>query len=405
MTTHPDIDGAYAWRRLAISLVFATLGGIGMWGVVVVMPNVEAEFGVDRGVASLAYTATMVGFAIGNAFVGRLVDRFGYMRPALVSAATLGVGYLLASIAPSIGVYAAIQGLFIGLGSAVTFGPLIADVSHWFARRRGLAVAIAASGNYVAGAIWPLVIQYFIGDHGWRAVYFGIGITCLVTMIPLALMLRRRRIEIAATSPQGGGQRLLPIALSPAQLQGLLVIAGLSCCVAMAMPQVHIVAYCLDLGYGVARGSEMLALMLGAGVVSRLASGWLADRIGGIRTVLLGSVLQGLSLLFYIPFDGLASLYMVSFLFGLSQGGIVPSYAVVVREYMPAEEAGRRVGTVITATVAGMAIGGWLSGEIYDWTGSYEAAFLNGIAFNVLNLAAMLIVLSRTTRRTPLAAA
>ena len=173
-----------------------------------------------------------------------------------------------------------------------------------------------------------------------------------------------------------------PIALSPAALQTLLVIAGVACCVAMSMPQVHIVAYCVDLGYGVARGGEMLSIMLGMGVVSRLASGLIADRIGGVGTLILGSTLQCLALIFYLPFDGLTSLYVVSALFGLSQGGIVPSYALIVRDYFPAREAGARVSLVLMATVVGMAIGGWMSGEIYDLTGSYQAAFLNGIAWN-----------------------
>lgn len=399
---HADIDGAYAWRRLIASLALATMGGVGMWAVVVVLPNVQAEFGVDRADASFPYTMTMVGFALGNLLLGRFVDRVGYMLPAVVCSGALGLGFILGGLAPSIWVLAAAQGFFIGLGSAVTFGPLIADISHWFVRRRGLAVAIAASGNYFAGAIWPLVIQYFLADYGWRAVYTGIGITCLVTMIPLAFTLRRQRLAISVAPAAQGGVRLLSTSLSPRALQALLIVAGFGCCMAMSMPQVHIVAYCADLGYGVARGSEMLALMLGAGVISRLASGFLADKIGGIRTLLIGSVFQGLSLAFYIPFDGLTSLYLVSFLFGLSQGGIVPSYAVIVREYMPAAEAGKRVGIVIMATIVGMAFGGWMTGVIYDYTGSYAAAFLNGIAWNVVNVSAMLIVLSRSSGKRPL---
>jgi MFS family permease len=192
--------------------------------------------------------------------------------------------------------------------------------------------------------------------------------------------------------------------MSPGAIQILLVIAGLGCCVAMSMPQVHIVAYCADLGYGVARGAEMLSLMLATGIISRLASGFLADRIGGIKTLLIGSVLQGLSLLFYIPFDGLASLYIVSAMFGLAQGGIVPCYAIIVREYMPAREAGQRVGIVIMSTILGMALGGWMSGFIYDQTGSYAAAFLNGIAWNLVNVTAMALLLWRSGRGRAVAA-
>jgi MFS family permease len=172
----------------------------------------------------------------------------------------------------------------------------------------------------------------------------------------------------------------------------------------MSMPQVHIVAYCADLGYGPARGAEMLALMLGFGVVSRLASGFIGDRIGGIGTLIAGSFLQSLALLFYIPFDGLASLYIVSAFFGLAQGGIVPSYALIVRDYFPAREAGSRISLVLTATVLGMALGGWMSGEIYDLTGSYRAAFLNGIAWNLLNMAiAVWLLMGRSRHRSAFA--
>jgi MFS family permease len=179
-------------------------------------------------------------------------------------------------------------------------------------------------------------------------------------------------------------------------LQVLLCIAGVACCVAMSMPQVHIVAYCNDLGYGAARGAQMLSLMLGFGIVSRLASGLICDRIGGLRTLLLGSVLQTIALVMFLPFDGLVSLYLVSALFGLFQGGIVPSYAIIVRELYSPREAGTRVGAVLTATMFGMALGGWMSGAIFDLTGSYDAAFLNGIAWNLLNVGIVLLLMYRS---------
>ncbi|MER9941580.1 MFS transporter [Mesorhizobium sp. M0092] len=386
------IDSAYAWIRLGVSMLLATIGGVGMWAVVVVLPAVQAEFGVDRAAASMPYTATMVGFAAGNVLFGRAIDRVGYWVPALIAAITLGAGFLLASLTSSILQFTLVQGLLIGVGSSAIFGPLIADISHWFNRRRGVAVTAAASGNYLAGAIWPTAMPYVMQTEGWRFTYAAIGVVCLVTMVPLILLLRRGAPPHAA--PGSPGSRVVqPISLSPAALQALLIVAGLGCCVAMSMPQVHIVAYCMDLGYGVAHGADMLSIMLAAGVVSRLGSGFLADRIGGVKSLLIGSVLQCLSLLFYIPFDGLASLYVVSLVFGLSQGGIVPCYAIIVREYMPAKEAGQRVGIVMMATIFGMAIGGWMSGWIYDLTGSYAAAFLNGIAWNLLNILAMVLLL------------
>ncbi len=394
------IDSAHAWARLAVSILLSAIGGAGMWAVVVVLPSVQAEFAVDRAQASLPYTATMLGFALGNVVVGRLVDRMGFWKPALIASLMLGAGFLLASVTGSITQFTLVQGVLIGAGSAATFGPLMADISRWFRVRRGVAVAAAASGNYIAGAFWPIVMPYGMDAGGWRFTYAAIGVACLLTMLPLVLLLRRPA-PLAATVGGAGHRHVESIPLSPKALQRLLILAGLGCCVAMSMPQVHIVAYCMDLGYGVARGGEMLSIMLAAGIISRVASGFLADRIGGIRTLLLGSVLQGLSLLFYIPFDGLASLYVVSLVFGLSQGGIVPCYAIIVREYMPAAEAGQRVGIVIMSTIVGMALGGWMSGAIYDMTGSYAAAFLNGIGWNLLNVSIMTWLLWKSRRPMP----
>ncbi len=398
-----DTESAYAWIRLVVSLALMTIGGAGMYSVTVVLPRIQAEFGVARADASLPYTLTMVGFGLGGILMGRLADRFGVMMPVLIGAVCLGFGFIGAGYAGSLWQFSLAQGILMGLlGTSATFAPLVADTSQWFTRRRGIALAICMSGNYLAGAVWPPIIQHFVDSVGWRQTYIGIGVFCLVSMLPLALFLRRRPPVLpamAAASPAVqssiGPDPQRPLGLSPATLQILLCVAGLSCCVAMSMPQVHIVAYCGDLGFGAARGAEMLSLMLGMGVVSRLASGWISDHIGGLRTLLLGSVLQGGALLMFLPFDGLVPLYVVSGMFGLFQGGIVPSYALIVREYFTPQEAGARVGTVLMATLFGMALGGWMSGVIFDMTGSYKAAFVNGIVFNLLNVSIVLFLLYR----------
>lgn len=398
----PTLDGSYAWFRVVVSLSMATIGSVGLWSYVVILPLIETEFGVGRGEASFPYTATMLGFAVGNMAVGRLVDRYGVARPALGAILGLGIGYIGVSQTESFYLLNLYQGVLIGISTAAGFGPLIADISKWFRKRRGLAMSAVASGNYLAGAIWPPIIQYVVETDGWRVAYAGIGIFCLVAMTPLALMLRSPPPRDArAGASHGAGapaEDIQTIGLSPRALQMLLVVAGLGCCVAMSMPQVHIVAYCIDLGYEAARGAEMLSLMLAGGVVCRLGSGWLADKVGGVRTLLLGSVLQCVALFLYLPFDGLVSLYVVSLLFGLAQGGIVPCYAVIVREYLPVAYAGRAIGVIIMSTVLGMALGGWLSGEVYDITGSYTAAFLNGIGWNLVNILVMVLILLRSER-------
>ena len=394
------VESPYAWRRLAASLTLSTIGGVGLWSVVVVLPAVQAEFGVARGSASLPYTSTMLGFALGGILMGRLADRVGIMVPLVLSSLALGLGYVLAAWSPSLAQFALVQGLLIGmLGSSVTFAPLVADVSHWFTRRRGVAVSICASGNYLAGTVWPPILQHFTATRGWRATMIGIGVFCLVAMLPLTFALRRRSpVDRGARPTRAAALDVGRSHVSPGRLQALLMVAGLGCCVAMSMPQVHIVAYASDLGHGVAHGAEMLSVMLGLGVVSRLASGWIADRIGGVRTLLLGSALQCLTLALYLPFDGLVSLYVVSALFGLSQGGIVPSYAIIVRESFAPREAGTRIGAVVMATIIGMALGGWMSGALFDLTASYRWAFVNGILWNVLNLAIALWLLGQPRR-------
>ena len=398
MTTASVLDSRYAWFRLCVTMVIAIFANVGIWIYIAIMPAVAAEFGVDRASASAPYAITMIGFALGNFGIGRIVDRFG-VTAALTGAACLSAaGYGLASLSGSVLALSLLQ-FFIGFGTGAGFGPLMADISHWFLRRRGMAVAIVASGNYLSGAIWPLAMGGVLASHGWRGVYVVLAVVTVAVMIPLALLLRRSVPAQATAAADDVRQALaLSAGVSPRGLQYLLALAGFACCMAMAMPQVHIVALCVDFGFGAGVGAEMLSLMLLGGVVSRLASGAIADRFGGVRTVLLGSVLQCVALFLYLPFDGLVSLYIVSLIFGLSQGGIVPSYAVVVREYLPPKEAGARVGFVIMSTIIGMAVGGWVSGWIFDLTGSYQMAFLNGIAWNFLNIGIMLLLLSRTGR-------
>src|SRR6185369_13842396 len=311
--TEPRVDSPYSWFRLAITVTVATIGGVGLWSMQVALPAVQTEFGVARGSASLPYTMTMFGLVFGSILMGKLSDRFGIFVPVAVGAVCLFLGYGAASLADSLTVFALAYGLIIGfLGSAAMFGPLIADASLWFDRRRGLAIALCASGNYLAGTVWPPILEHMIASFGWRQAHLIVGIFCIVTVIPLAFLLRRKPPKQVIASPvTGGGDAARALGLSPGTVQALIVLAGFACCVAMSMPQVHIVAYCVDLGYGPARGAEMLSMMLGFGLISRISSGFIADRIGGVATLLLSSVLQGVALLLYVFFDGLFSLYVI----------------------------------------------------------------------------------------------
>jgi MFS family permease len=395
----PEPDSRQAWLRLAATMLVSTIGGVGMWSVVVALPVVQAQFGVPRAEASLPFTLAMFGFALGGVVMGRLFDLTGILGPLAFGAVALSAGYLIAASAGSLVVFALAHAI-IGLGTSVTFGPLMADISHWFVRRRGVAVTLCSSGNYIAGTVWPPIVQYAIALYGWRATHAGIGLTCGAAMLAIGIIALRQKAPAALLDVSAATRSASPanLGLSPGALQTLLALASVCCCVAMSMPQVHIVAYCGDLGYGVARGADMLALMMAFGIAGRIISGFIADRIGGLLTLMLGSALQGVALLFYLLYDGLVSLYVISAVFGLFQGGIVPSYAIIVREYFPAKEAGARIGIILMMSLFGMALGGWLSGYIFDLTGSYRAAFFNGLAWNTVNGSIVLWLLFRRRR-------
>ncbi|MGB4927397.1 MAG: MFS transporter [Giesbergeria sp.] len=410
------IDSPQAAWRLLTTLGLVVLGNSSMYVVSVVLPAVQAEFGVGRADASLPYTLMMVCLGIGGLWTGRMADRHGLMPVLCVGAVAVCGGFVWAGLSGSIWIFGLAHGLMGLIGASATFAPLLADTALWWNRRRGIAVAICASGNYIAGALWPPIVQHGIESIGWRHTYVLMGLVCGVGMLLLALRMRQRApmvlldvsasavpapsalagatAEGAASTAAAAHAPLVPLALDrsrpfglrPLHAQLLLCVAGVACCVAMAMPQVHIVAYCTDLGFGAARGAEMLSLMLACGIVSRLVSGVICDRIGGVRTLLLGSALQGVGLALFLPFDGLVPLYVISAMFGLFQGGIVQAYAIIIREYFALQEAGARVGAVIMATLIGMALGGWMSGWIFDVTGSYQAAFINGMGWNALNL-------------------
>ena len=392
-----EVDSPAAWRRLGFAVAVSTIGSVGMWSMPVALPFVQADFGITRAEVSLPYTLAMTGFALGGVAMGRLCDSFGVVVVIMLGSLAFGIGYVGASLVPTPLTFALMH-LFIGVGASATFGPLMADMSQWFVRHRGIAVGIAASGNYIGGALWPPVLQHAMATGGWRHTYLGLGVFCALATMPFIFALRRANpiawmLEAAST----GSARNLGV--SPNALMALLCVAGLACCVAMAMPQVHIVAYCGDLGYGPARGAEMLSAMLGFGILSRIGSGLIADRLGAVLTLLIGSVLQGTALFLYLLFDGLVSLYIISALFGLFQGGIVPMYAIIVRQYFSPKEVGIRIGIVLMATLFGMALGGWMSGIIFDHTGSYRVAFLNGLIWNVINAVIVVWLLLRPTHR------
>ncbi len=382
------IREVYPLIRLATVLALMTLGCSAMYAGVMVLEPLALELDTGRGNSSLIYGTFMIGFALGGVFMGQLADRMGIMIPALIGSLALPAGFYLAAHASSIlGICLAFSLLCGFLGSSFSMAPLIADISHWFSRRRGLAVGIAFSGSYVAGAIWPPILQRMFDAQGWRESFVDLALLTLILMALLSLLLYPRSpINKQLPTASSANSNLTNSAISAGTLQSLIYLAGFGCCVAMAMPQVHIVPYVMDLGHPAIRGAEMLGLMLGFGVISRVGSGWLSDRIGGLATLVLGSALQVAVLIAFLTGNSLVFLYGISIAFGLSQGGIVPSYTIILRAFFPPKQAGWRISTSFLFTVAGMAFGGWIAGLLYDLTGSYTVSFLNAIGFNILNL-------------------
>ncbi|MFL2541686.1 MAG: MFS transporter, partial [Candidatus Latescibacterota bacterium] len=327
-------------------------------------------------------------------------DRFGVFWPVLFAGFMLSAGFAIASMADNLLQLCIIQAVMIGLlGSGATFAPLVADTSHWFTHRRGIAVGIVISGNYLAGAIWPPIIQDMIDAANWRSAYTTLAIIT-VSILPILsfILYKRPIIEHAEISSYSNGISDRPLGFTPNTLQCVICFAGIGCCIAMSVPQVHIIPYVTDLNFEARHGANMLAIMLGCGVVSRIVSGVICDRIGGLNTLLLGSALQLVVLVLYLPFDSLTALYTLAALFGLSQGGIVPSYTIIVRTFFKAKDAGWRIGMALFFTMLGMAVGGWLAGALYDLTGSYELAFINAIGFNIANLAIAGMLRQRLTK-------
>jgi MFS family permease len=386
------VETGYAWLVVAAStLMIATAFG-SSYLVVVGLKAITADFGWPRQIPSGAYSLALLGAGIGGIVVGLWADRRGMGLPAIVGGVMIGLGAIIAGYADGALVFLGAHFLLIGFaGNGTMFSPLVTNITRWFDRRRGIAVAIVASGQSLAGAVWPPIFRYTIDEYGWRESMIGYGIVAIAILLPLSLIMRRRapvRLMAAGEGERGlmdGKGRILGMNANTV----MVVVCGaiIGCCVAMSMPMVHIVAHCSDLGFSAARGAEMLSILLAAAFVSRIAYGWLADRLGGLLTLFIGSTLQLCGLALYTVIDSLYGLYAVSIFYGLGYGGIVPMYAIIVRQVFPESGAGWRMGVIFFFGTMGMALGGYVGGVIYDLTATYTLAFLTGIGFNLVNLA------------------
>lgn len=395
-----SVETPYGWAIVAASLLFCSVAFGASYLSVVALKPVAAEFDWPRWVPSLAYSAILLGSGIGGVAMGHWADRAGVHWPARFGAVMIGLGLWVASAAESAVVMIGACGLLLGLlGMSTAFAPLLTNVTRWFDRRRGMAVAIVASGQSVAGAVWPVTFNWGIEVWGWRDTFLAYGVFSTLVMLPLSFVLARpaprMAVQVKPMSPGSLDAAPAHTDFPPRVKFFMLCLAIVGCCVAMAMPMVHVVALSSDLGYGSDRGAQMLSLLLATAFISRIGFGVLSDRIGGLMTILIGSGLQAAVLAFYAVVDSLLGLYVLSGVFGLVFGGIVPAYALAVRELFPDSQAGWRMGVVFLFGTVGMAIGGVMGGWVFDLTGTYSLAFLTGLVFNIINLVTISTLLWR----------
>ena len=390
-----DQQKDYKYFVLVASLLFMIIGTGSVYFLVVALKLISTEFNWPRAVPSFAYALQYFGAGFGGIVMGYILDKVGMGIPALIGATTIGLGAIMTSYVSSPWHLYVIYGVLMGfLGRSALFSPLTANITRWFETNKGKAVGIVGSGQAISGAIWPPIFQYSFEIIGWRETAFWYGIFVLISMLPLVLILRKspnKTNNIAGDQPvvqtikQNG---VIPsIGLTPLKMQIILSIASIGCCVAMSLPLAHLVAHMSDIGFGSGHGAQLISLMLlAAGFSSFFGVGYLGDRFGGIQALFIFSIIQTLFLGLLSIVDSLFAIYASAILFGIGYGGILPCYPLIVREYLPAQQAGRRTAVVVFCGGAGMALGGWMGGVVFDATGGYTMAFWIGVGFNLFNL-------------------
>jgi MFS family permease len=402
---HGSIESPTSWRTawLVLGILSITFGSPLL--IVVGLKPMQEALGTERSVLALAGALVWVGTGAGGIFMGWLADRIGVRATVAIGAAMIAGGLALSSIGKIWALYVG-YGLMVGLlGNGGVYPPLLIYVSRWFDRRRGTAMALISSGQYVAGVVWPAVFVQAMSALGWQAVMMAYAVLVLVTVLPALVLLKPAPISVVphhlALAAARGGR---VAGLHPNLAQALICLAAFFCCIPMAIPSAHLVAFCGDIGIAATHGAAMLSVMLGAAFVARQMWGALADRIGGLRTVMVGSACQALAIACFLLTQDEVGLFAISAAFGLGFSGIIPAYAVTIRELYPSAEASWRIPLILFTGMSGMAFGSWFAGVLYDHFAYYAPAFATGVAFNVANLAvvAFLVVRMSGSRRSPL---
>jgi MFS family permease len=400
----PSIEGRGSWVAASVTLAILSISYGAPLLIVVGMKPIQTDLGTERSVIALAGSLVWVGTGLGGMPMGWLADRIGIRAVVAIGAVMMALGLAISTIGGTVPLYLG-HGLLIGLvGNGAIYAPLLIYVSRWFDRRRGAAIALISSGQYIAGVVWPSVFERGIAAYGWQTTMLAYAAVVVVCILPLLWLLHPVPAPVSAGPAIGTGRDRSVLGLRPNVVQALICVAAFCCCMPMSIPNSHIVAYCSDIGISPVRGAAMLSVLLGCAFVSRQFWGAMADRIGGLRTVMAGSACQAGAIAAFLLTQNEVGLFVIAGIYGLGFSGIIPSYAVTIRDLFPSAEASWRIPAVLFTGMSGMAVGSWLSGWIFDYFGSYAPAFAMGVVFNLVNLILIGFLVMRLPRRGPVLA-
>ena len=402
----PSIESRASWIAAGVTLAILSVAYGSTLLIVVGLRAMELDLGVSRSILALAGALTWIGTGLGGIIMGWLADRIGIRNSVLMGTVMVALGLALSSTGHVWALFVG-HGVLIGfLGMGAIYPPLVIYVSRRFDRRRGTAIALISSGQYVAGMIWPAVFERLIAGAGWRIAYLGYAGVVLLGVLPLATLFLYPAPDVFGAGGKHAGTRHVAIpeprtrvlGLRPNVVQAIICAASVCCCVPMAIPQAHLVAFCGDIGIGTATGATMLSVLLGCAFISRQLWGAFADRHGGLKTVLAGSAFQAVSIGAFLLTQNEAGLFVVAAAYGFGFAGIIPAYVVSIRDLFPPEEASWRIPLVLFTAMSGMAFGSWFAGGIYNHFGFYAPAFGSGVVFTLVNLALVGFLVMRHPR-------
>jgi MFS family permease len=401
----PSIEGRGSWVAATITLAILSISYGSPLLIVVGMKPIQVALDTDRSVIALAGSLVWVGTGIGGIPMGWLADRIGIRAVVTFGTVMVAAGLAISTIGGTVPLYLG-HGLLIGLvGQGALYAPLLIYTSRWFDRRRGTAIALISSGQYISGIVWPSIFERGIAAYGWQAAMLAYAVVTLVCILPMTMLLRDAPKPVSAGPVISAGRDRSVLGLRPNLVQGVICVAGFCCCIPMSIPNSHLVAYCSDIGIGPVRGAAMLSVLLGCAFLSRQFWGLMADRLGGLRTVMAGSACQAAAIAAFLLTQNEAGLFVIAGIYGLGFSGIIPSYAVAIRDLFPSAEASWRIPTLLFTAMTGMAVGSWLAGSLFDHFGTYAPAFATGVVFNLFNLVLVgFLVVRLPHRSTPVLA-